>query len=313
MAGINATKAGAVLVIGELNLDVVVRDDDPMPRFGQVERAVADARVTLGSSAGIFACGLARLGTAVVFAGAVGDDRPGEMASAILRDRGVSTEGVMVQPSQRTGLSIILSSPRDRAILTYRGAISALTAAMVDPSLVRAARHVHVSGYFLLDALRPDLPRLLETARTGGATVSLDTNYDPAEAWDVREILPMVDLFLPNEAEAMAMTNAKTVEQAGEALLEHVPLIVVKRGALGATALRPGEAAVHVPAPEVEVLDATGAGDSFDAGFVYGWLAGWHIDVALRLAVACGSLSTRGVGGIESQPSLEEAMEVAWR
>jgi sugar/nucleoside kinase (ribokinase family) len=297
-----------ILVIGEINCDLVLRGS-AVPEFGQVEKLVEDAELTVGSSSAIFACGAARLGLRVAFAGLVGDDTFGQFMLAALRARGVDVSGVRVDSALKTGLTVILSRGNDRAILTYPGTMAVLSAAHIAPKLLERARHVHVGGYYLLDALRPAVPALFATARAAGATTSLDTNYDPHETWEggIREALAQTDVFLPNEAELLAITRQASVRAALEALGDRVGLIAVKCGARGARAWRRGEQAEAGVLP-VALVDTTGAGDSFDAGLLYGYLNGWPLESMLRLGTACGSLSTRAAGGTAAQATLAEAL-----
>jgi sugar/nucleoside kinase (ribokinase family) len=296
-----------VLVLGELNPDLVLTGPDLTPRFGQVETLVEESTLTLGSSGAIFAAGCARLGLRTAIAGLVGEDPFGRFVIDQLRTLGVGLEGVVVDESLGTGLTVILNRGEDRAILTHLGAMAALTADRVDPDLLSRARHVHVTSYFLQQALQPDLPALLARARQGGTTVSMDTNWDPAERWSdgVQEALEQVDVFLPNEAEALALTGADTVEEAARRLRGSVPEVVVKLGSRGALALD-GQQSVRATPPPVDVRDTTGAGDSFDAGYVFGLLTGLPIQGRLDTACACGALSTRGVGGTAAQATSEE-------
>jgi sugar/nucleoside kinase (ribokinase family) len=162
-------------------------------------------------------------------------------------------------------------------------------------------------SYFLQRSLQAGLPDLLEEARRNGATTSLDTNWDPDERWadGVRDALRSVDTFLPNEAEALALTGAESVTSAAKKLSEIIPDVVIKRGPRGAYAISDGE--VHdVPAMPIDVRDTTGAGDSFDAGYVYGQLAGMPTRKRLRAACICGALSTRGLGGVATQATEAE-------
>ncbi|MFN8483676.1 MAG: carbohydrate kinase family protein [Anaerolineae bacterium] len=300
-----------VVVVGDLNPDVVLTGD-VVPAFAQTEKIIEDARVVVGSSAGIFACGAARLGLRVAFAGLVGDDAFGAFMRAALTERGVDTSGVVVTDRVTTGVSVILSLVNDRAILTHLGTIAALRLADIDMGLVARARHLHLASYFLLAGLRPDVPALFDQAHALGLSVSLDTNYDPAEAWDggLRDALPRADIFLPNATEALAITGAPDLAAALAALAARTPTVAVKLGADGAIGQR-GEATAAAPAFPVAVADTTGAGDSFDAGFIYGWLNGWGLARCLRLACACGSLSTRAVGGIAGQPTAAAALALA--
>jgi ribokinase len=142
-----------------------------------------------------------------------------------------------------------------------------------------------------------------------GLTVSLDTNYDPAETWNggLAEALRRADVFLPNETELRAIAGVADIEAALERLARRTPLVAAKLGAQGAIG-RAGDETARAPSLPLDVVDTTGAGDSFDAGFVYGYLAGWDLVRTLRLGCVCGSLSTRAAGGTAAQATLEEAL-----
>jgi sugar/nucleoside kinase (ribokinase family) len=189
-----------------------------------------------------------------------------------------------------------LAHAGDRAQLTVKGAMAALTEAAIPGELVRSARHLHVSSYYLLDGLRPGLPALARAARGAGASVSLNPQADPEERWDadLGGLAALVDVLFVNEMEDAAIDSSG------------FPLVVVKRGARGAAARWADGAAEH-PGIPAEVIDTTGAGDSFDAGFLASRLAGEPVEQALALACACGALSTRAAGGVAAQPTLEDA------
>lgn len=303
-----------LLVLGEVNPDVVVRAADPRPRFGEVERWVDAIELVIGASSVIFACGAARLGLRVAMAGVVGDDAFGRFMLAAMAERGLDIDAVRIDPALPTGASVILSDGRDRAILTAAGAIPRLRVADVPAGLVARARHVHAGSVFLLDDARPDLPALFQRARAGGATTSADTNWDPRGTWDggVRALLAETDVFLPNAAEAAAIAGVEDPEAAARALLALGPRVVaVKLGPAGALAVAADGSASRVPAVPVEPVDTTGAGNSFDAGFLAAWLAGRPLDACLAVGAACGALSTRGIGGTAGQPTLAEAEAAA--
>lgn len=297
-----------VVVVGELNADLIVTGDTT-PTFGQVEKLVDDATLAIGASSAIFACGVAKLGLRVAFVGKVGDDIFGQFMKQSLAARGIDVSGIIVDPKLKTGLTIILSRGNDRAMLTYLGSISALTYADIDLSLLLRARHLHLGSYYLLDGLRADCPRLFAKAHEHGLTVSIDTNYDPSEQWQggIAETLVQADVFLPNEAELHAISRTPETLDALRAMHKQVGLVAVKQGATGATAIQNGELITAGSIP-VKVVDTTGAGDSFDAGFVYGYLNGWKLEESLRLACVCGALSTQAAGGTTAQATLAEAM-----
>jgi sugar/nucleoside kinase (ribokinase family) len=303
-----------VLVLGEINPDVIVRAADPRPVFGQVERMVDSIDLVIGSSSAIFACGAVRLGLRTSFVGVVGDDPMGRFMLDAMRAHGVEVEGCRVDPVVPTGASIVLVAGLDRAVLSAPGTMPILRDEDVPEALVARARHLHVGSLFLLDALRPRLARRFAAARRAGITTSLDCNWDPRETWDggIREILRETDVFLPNAAEATRIAGTADIVAAARALAAAGPLVVaVKCGMDGAIAVERDGGVSKVPALDVAAVDATGAGDSFDAGFISGFLAGRPVRDCLALGVAAGSLSTLGVGGTATQPTLPEAEAAA--
>jgi sugar/nucleoside kinase (ribokinase family) len=296
-----------LLVAGEINPDLIL-SGDVEPAFGQVEKVVDSAVLTVGSSSVIFACGAARLGLRVAFIGKCGDDLFGRFMLEEMRKRAVDTSPVIVDPLLSTGLTVILNKGDDRAMLTFPGAIGALRADEIPDDLLRRARHLHVASYFLQDALRPGLPDLFRRARALGLTTSLDTNYDPTERWEgLDQLLPLTDVFLPNATEACALTGVPDVEEAAARLARIVRVVAVKLGAEGALGVQ-GEQMARVSSLPVAVVDTVGAGDNFDAGFLYGYLHGWPLERALRLGTVCGALSTRAAGGVAGQPTLDEVL-----
>jgi len=298
-----------VLVAGDANLDLVLRGD-VVPRFGQAEQLLESADLVLGSSAGICAAGLARLGVDTALVARVGADVFGARTRELLADAGVDTTSVAVV-DEPTGVSVILSAPDDRAILTLTGALAGLTADEV-LAAAEGAAHVHVASFFLVPGLAPELPGMLARVRERGATTSLDTNWDPAEHWEgVAECLPHLDVLLPNAQEAIALAralgeDATDAEAAARALASHGPIVVVKDGADGGFAASPDGSLVRAPGLTVDVVDTTGAGDSFDAGFLAAWLEGLPLADAVRRAAVAGSLSTRGAGGTGGQATRAE-------
>jgi sugar/nucleoside kinase (ribokinase family) len=297
-----------LLVLGDVNPDLVLRGDVE-PVFGQAERLVEAAHLTIGGSGAIVACGAARLGLGVTFCGVVGDDLFGRWIRDQLRTRGIGVEGLVVDAVRPTGLTVVLSKQHDRAILTHPGTISELREEHVDRALLGDTRHVHVSSYFLQRGLAPDLPRLFDDAHALGATTSVDPNWDPSETWDggLSDVLTRTDLFLPNATEALRIAREERIDHAALSLARSAGLVVAKLGHEGAVAAH-GARLVRAPGVSADPLDTTGAGDSFDAGFLASWLAAEPLERSLALGNACGSLSTRALGGVDGQPTLDEAL-----
>jgi len=298
-----------LLVLGDANPDLVLRGGDVVPAFGQVEHIVDEARFVIGGSGAIVAAGAARLGLRVAFVGVVGDDMFGEFIRRELQERGVDVRGLVVDSTRATGVTVVLSADQDRAMLTVMGTIGDLRRDLIDPDIVAGVKHIHVSSYFLQRSIAPDLPDLFDAAHTAGATTSVDPNWDPSEQWDggLPAVLDRTDVFLPNAVEAMCIARAPDVDQAVRALSKRARIIVVKAGDRGALAGDATGVILTEPLP-VRPVDTTGAGDSFDAGFLYMWLDGAPLERALEFANACGALSTLAVGGTQAQPTTGEVV-----
>jgi len=322
----NMTRPLDLLVVGEVNPDVIVSDSDPRPVFGQAERLVREIRLTIGSSPAITACAAARLGVGVAMVGVVGDDVLGRFMTAALRERGVDVSAIRVTPDLPTGASVVLSDGLDRAILTARGAIGAVTAKDVTAGLLERARHLHIGSWFLQDGLRPHARALLARAHEAGLTTSLDPNWDPAEDWDagLRHLLPVLDLLFLNEVELRRIVGIDGLDVAAEELARlgredggggrSGPLVAVKCGADGALVASAAGVLARVGAYPVDAIDTTGAGDTFDAGFLSAWLDGASPMDALRAGAVAGALATTALGGTDGQPdaaTLQAALR-AW-
>jgi sugar/nucleoside kinase (ribokinase family) len=295
-----------ILVAGEINPDLIL-SGDVEPEFNQVEKLVNSASLEIGSSSVIFACGAARLGLRVSFVGISGQDVFGRFMLGEMQARSINISNVIIHPEAQTGLSVILNRGADRAIFTHLGLIDALRAEDLPDDLLSSARHLHVASYFLQTELQPGLPELFRRARSLGMTTSMDTNWDPSGKWiGLETLLPLVDVFLPNEREALALSRAESLGEAATILAKKASIVVIKRGADGGI-LRMGNTQIQSASIPVQVIDTVGAGDSFDAGFLYGYLHGWELEISLKLACICGALSTQAAGGTAAQPSLGEA------
>jgi sugar/nucleoside kinase (ribokinase family) len=289
-----------VSVVGELNLDLILSGLPPKLELER-EHLAKDLTITLGSSSAIFTHNLALLGNRVGFSSAIGGDALGEMALQFLRESDTDVAGVRKFPGRHTGLTTILPTGTERYILTYPGTMFEMGFEHLDLAYVLDARHLHLSSYYLHRALRPQIPELFRAAKAAGLTTSLDTNDDPEDTWadDLLNVLPFVDVLLPNEKEACMIAHSNDLERASGILAERVQLLVVKRGRAGAVARR-GSERFRVEAFAVEAVDSVGAGDSFDAGFIHQFIRGRPIEECLKFASLTGALSATRAGGIEA-------------
>lgn len=306
-----------LLVLGDCNPDVMVLGEDLEPAFGQQEKLVDGMSLVIGGSASIMAVAAARLGLRVALIAAIGADAAGEFMLGQLAAEGVDTTAMVIRPEQATAMTVVLSRGSDRASLTAVGAMPTLSAADVPAGLLARSRHLHVSSYFLLErSLGPDLAGLFAAARAAGTSTSLDTNWDPAGRWGDRQlagILRATDVLLPNEAEALRISESGTLGDAVAALAADGTRLVVKRGESGALSADADQwHAVSAPAElPGDYVDATGAGDCCDAGIVAGLLDGLDLPSSAALGCAVGAASTRAAGGTGVRTTLANAVALA--
>jgi sugar/nucleoside kinase (ribokinase family) len=283
---------GFVLCVGRLYSDLVFTGLDAMPEPGR-EHFARDVTLVPGGGAFITAAHLAGLGRPAALAARIGIDHFGRGLDGPLAASGVDLRWLDRAADAGPQLTVAMAVGGDRAFLTRRAGKAepeTLDSALTSGSAV----HMHIAE---LATLR-EIPDLAHRARRQGLTVSLDCSWDQAAIDDpgTLRLLDGIDLFLPNEDEAMALTGAETVDAALAFLTARIPVVAVKLGAKGAVA-QAGKNVSRTAAPAVPVVDTTGAGDAFDASFLDRWLAKAPLDSCLAWGVACGSLSVQQPGG----------------
>ncbi len=291
--------------VSDMCVDLILRGN-VRPRFRQIEQLIGDYLLEVGGSSNIFASQFVKLGGTCSVIGAVGKDPFGIFLLDALARTGVDIARVRSDPRIKTGLGTALVEGEDRAILTYTGSIDAARRTDLTDELAASVRHWHIASYFLMPRLMPFWRTWIRRLRAHGVTVSLDCNWDPDERWiGVRELLPLVDVFLPNTAEARAISGEHDLRRAGAALAASGALVAIKRGGDGAIAFHRGRtwrgAVPAAIARRLRVVDTIGAGDSFDGGFLRAWLLKRPIDECLALGIRCGAASLSAAGGLTSQ------------
>jgi sugar/nucleoside kinase (ribokinase family) len=219
----------------------------------------------------------------------------------------VATRHVARKANEKTGVTIALSDKRDRALVTHPGAIATLTADSIDPALMKRHDHLHLTSYYLQKGLQPSFPDIFRRAKELGLTTSFDPNSDPSNKWDrsIDRALRYTDVLFVNDREASRLTRSNTTKAALKTLGTKVSCAVIKRGSRGAIGIDGGTTAAHAGF-KVAALDTTGAGDSFDAGFLSAYLRKAALTECLRIGNACGALSATRVGGTAGQPTESE-------
>lgn len=301
-----------ILALGELNVDLLLNHIAGFPEIGK-EIFARDMTLTLGSSTAIFAANAATLGSRVSFVGMIGKDSFGDVVKSSLQARNVDVSNLIEAESAATGLTAILNYDNDRANVTYPGAMSIMGVKDIKPEVISQARHVHVSSVFLQETLHRELMEIVRLVKDCGATLSMDVQFDPEEKWefDYEKILPMVDVFMPNEQELMAITRKDSVGEAVDAILPFINVAVVKMGTRGSL-LVTREGRRLMPAMlNNNVVDAIGAGDSFDAGFISAYVAGKDLEYCQWLGNLTGAVNTTAAGGTGAFASKEAVIEAA--
>lgn len=300
-----------VVIAGELNVDVIVSGRDVMPEWNR-EKMVDGFEIVLGSSSAITACALASLGADVRFVSVVGDDDFGKFCIAELQRMGVNTEHVTRLSGIKTGVTLSLSTPDDRGLLTYAGSIPLLTPDYIPESLLQQATHLHFGSYYLQDGMRPHWRELFTRLRANGISTSFDTGWDVSNQWDregISSLLTVTDLFIPSEDELLHIFPSDGVTHVLDSMLPAVAgIVAVKQGSKGATLRELDESTISAGPYTLTPVDTTGAGDCFNAGIIYGYLLGMRSGELLRFANACGALSTLGIGGTGSLPTMEAVL-----
>jgi sugar/nucleoside kinase (ribokinase family) len=300
-----------ILAIGELNADLIITGLKEAPVLNR-EIIAGGFKQTLGSSTALCGANLAKLGLKVAFCGKVGNDENGRYVIKELQKRGIDTGFCKIDPSEETGVTLALNWNGDRALVTVLGTIAAFSSADFDIAILKTAGHIHVGSFFLQEALRRDLPRIFKTAHDYGLTTSLDAGWDDTGTWDfgIREVLGHTDIFFPNETEALNITKESSWDRAAKELGKFCTTVVVKRGKNGACCVRGGKVYSTTAYADVKVIDTTGAGDSFNAGFVYGFIQGFPPEQCLEYGNACGNISVGAIGGADAELDIENVKTI---
>lgn len=300
------------LVVGELNVDLILNSIEAFPKIG-TETLAHEMTLTLGSSSAIFASNLSSLGMRVGFIGKLGKDVFGKLVLDSLTASGVDTSMIIQDDAVNTGATIVMSFGEDRAMVTHMGAMESLSLEDIRPEMLRQARHLHFSSVFLQPGIKNDLEKLFKMAKQEGLTTSFDPQWDPSEQWDLNltSVFSHLDVFLPNESELMKLTGHENLDMAISALKGSKTTVVIKMGNKGSISLHEDKLLHIPPFLNKEVVDAIGAGDSFNAGFVAQFLRQASLDRCQEFGNLIGAISTTAPGGTGAFKDPDNIMSIA--
>ncbi|MEA4904692.1 MAG: carbohydrate kinase family protein [Petrimonas sp.] len=302
-----------VIAIGELNVDVILNNIDGEPEIGK-EKFAKEMILTLGSSTAIFAANIACLGSKTGFIGMIGQDTFGDLIESSLSNKGVDISMLIRSDKYSSGATICLNYHEDRANVTYQGAMDFMTFDDMDKTLFTKTKHIHLSSIFMQSGIKKDLPEVLKYSRENGLTTSLDPQWDPVEKWDFdyEKILPYVNVFLPNETELKLITQSHSLDEAVQKIRPFIDICVVKRGREGSLLLQKNQEPIHLDAfLNNETIDAIGAGDSFNAGFIHAFVKGETAENAQIIGNLTGAINTTAAGGTGAFTSKDAVKEIA--
>jgi sugar/nucleoside kinase (ribokinase family) len=299
-----------VSVIGELNIDFILNQIDSFPAIGK-EILSGQMNVTLGSSSAIFASNLSCLETRVAFIGKIGQDVFGDMVLTALRNNAVNTDAIVRNKDLKTGATVVLNFGEDRAMITHPGAMEDLTPEDIDWDTIVRSRHLHISSYFIQKGIRDNIGSIFKRAKQAGLTTSFDPQWDPTEQWnmDMQGILPFVDVFMPNKKELLNLTRQASIRDAADYLKDFANTIIVKLGSEGSTLFIEGEPLLLPAFLNEQVVDAIGAGDSFNAGFIYKFIHRYPLENCQEFGNMTGAYSTTASGGTGAFAARENILQ----
>ncbi len=294
-----------ILVYGDANLDIFVSGKREIPAPG-TEEYVAEMPLTVGGGAALVAMGLGKLNAEVSYAGVLSTDMIGQMITESMKKVGVDLSKVVYDKSVGSGISISFTSDKDRSFISYAGSIAENDIGLLTKIDLSDIGHVHITGY---DAKNHDkiLSVLKYLKETAGVTVSYDVAFDETGLWNKKivELMEYVDVFFMNEVEAMGYSGKNTIDDASK-YFSNYGNMVIKAGKSGAYYVKRGEKPVFQKANEVKTVDTTGAGDSFNAGFLWGYVNKLDDDMCLKCGNYCGGRCVTAKGGNTAFPLLEE-------
>ena len=304
-----------VLSLGIYVVDVLGRPIDQFPEKGKLA-LFDELGIHTGGCANNTAIALTRLGISAGAMGKVGADAFGDLILQMLIDNDVDTSGMQQDPSASTSFTFVaVASDGERTFYHYIGANGELCEADLDWEVIKRAKILHIAGALVMPRFDgAPMANVLRKAKSLGITTSLDTAYDATGKWleTLESCLSYVDMFMPSIVEAQYLTGISDAREIAQFLRSNygIHTIVIKMGENGSYASTP-EAEYFAPAYPVDVVDATGAGDAYVAGFLAGTIMGWDLKATAELASATGAACVTAIGTTDGIQNLEETLKIS--
>jgi sugar/nucleoside kinase (ribokinase family) len=255
---------------------------------------------------------LAKLGLRTALMGKAGQDGFGDFVVKVLRTAGLNTEGVVRDPVNNTSATMVMvDKDGERTFIHYIGANGAVRESDINFDLVRKARILHIAGHNLMPGFDgPVAARVLQRAQAEGVMTALDTAWDSSGRWLklIEPCLPYIEVFVPSIEEARQIAGQQEPSDVADFFLKYgIKIVALKMGKQGCY-VKTAQEAFSVPIYDAPVVDATGAGDAFAAGFLAGIAMGWDLKRTAQLGNAVGGLCVGAVGATAGVKSLAETI-----
>ena len=302
-----------VLSLGIFVVDVLGKPIDHFPEKGKLV-LFDELEIHTGGCANNTAIALTRLGVSVGTMGKIGNDRFGDLILHTLAENQVDTAGIQQNVNVNTSFTFVaIASDGERSFCHYIGANGELSEDDLNWDIIKTAKILHIAGALVMPRFDGQpMANVLQKAKTLGITTSLDTAWDATGKWleTLEPCLPFVDIFLPSLTEAQHLTGKSEVREISTFFRNYgISTIGLKMGERGSYVSTPEEE-LFVPAYPVNIVDATGAGDAYVAGFLTGTVKGWDLKTTAELASATGAACVTAIGTTAGIQNLEETMKI---
>ncbi len=298
-------------VIGDLNIDFILSGLKGLPELGR-EIIANKYYLDIGGSGGIFSAALSGLGIETGIISKTGDDFFGSFLIKKLESFGADTSNLIIEDNSDTGITVNLSYEKDKFQISSLKLIFSLEAGEISLKDLKGTGIVHFTSYYVMNGLKKGYCGLIDSIREKykDIKISMDTNDDPENKWgdEIYKILEKVDIFFTNEKEAINISKKSNAYDAMNKLSDHVDTVIVKLGPRGYIA-RAGNREYKDKAIQVAYKDSTGAGDNFNAGYIFGLLNGLSMSRCLDIANICGGITTEYLGGAGNHAKFEKIKE----
>ncbi len=302
-----------VLSLGIFVVDVIGKPIDSFPEKGELV-LFDELEIHSGGCANNTAIALARLGVSVGAMGKIGNDNFGNLVLQTLTENNVGTAGIQRNTGANTSYTFVaVASDGERSFCHYIGANGELCENDINWDIIKTAKILHIAGALVMPQFDGQpMANVLKKAKALGITTSLDTAWDATGKWleTLEPCLPYVDIFLPSLTEAEHLTGTSDLREISTFLRNYgISTIGIKMGERGSYVSTPDED-MFVPAYPVNIIDATGAGDAYVAGFLAGTIKGWDLKTTAQLASATGAACVTAIGTTAGIQNLEETMKI---